>query len=113
MNTKKQNWQQDKWPNFSYDKIKSAPLEQKYIQKAGISFGIMKSILENEQKQPAVELISDEALNTSEIEGEIFKFLDYRFWGPKVQPKGSKPLLNNGINLANSFSGTAQHLRSK
>ncbi len=32
----------------------------------------MKSLPEAEQKQLAVELISDEALNTSEIEGEIF-----------------------------------------
>jgi Fic family protein len=72
MNSKKWNWQQDDWPNFSYDKEKIAPLEQEYIQEAGISFGIMKSLPEAEQNQLAVELISDEALNTSEIEGEIF-----------------------------------------
>ncbi len=72
MNSKKWNWQQDDWPNFSYDKEIIAPLEQEYIQKAGISFGIMKTLPEAEQNQLAVELISDEALNTSEIEGEIF-----------------------------------------
>jgi len=72
MNLKKWNWQQDDWPNFSYDKEIIAPLEQEYIQEAGISFGIMKSLPEAEQNQLAVELISDEALNTSEIEGEIF-----------------------------------------
>ncbi|MBU2627576.1 MAG: Fic family protein [Proteobacteria bacterium] len=72
MNSKKWNWQQDDWPNFNYDKNKIDPLEQEYIQEAGISFGIMKSLPESDQKQLAVELISDEALNTSEIEGEIF-----------------------------------------
>lgn len=72
MNLKKWNWQQDDWPNFSYDKKKIDPLEREYIQEAGISFGIMKSLPESDQKQLAVELISDEALNTSEIEGEIF-----------------------------------------
>lgn len=72
MNSKKWNWQQDNWPNFSYDKEIIAPLEQEYIQEAGISFGIMKSLPETEQNQLAVELISDEALNTSEIEGEFF-----------------------------------------
>ncbi|MCP3874198.1 MAG: DUF4172 domain-containing protein, partial [Desulfobacteraceae bacterium] len=71
MNSKKWNWQQDDWPNFSYDKEIIAPLEQEYIQEAGISFGIMKSLPKVEQNHLAVELISDEALNTSEIEGEI------------------------------------------
>ena len=72
MNSKKWNWQQDDWPNFSYDEKKMSLLEREYIQEAGISFGIMKSLPEADQKQLAVELISDEALNTSEIEGEIF-----------------------------------------
>lgn len=72
MNAKKWNWQQDDWPNFSYDKEKLGLLEQAYHQQAGISFGIMKSLPEIEQKQLAVEIISDEALNTSEIEGQIF-----------------------------------------
>ncbi|MDA3917580.1 MAG: Fic family protein [Deltaproteobacteria bacterium] len=72
MDSKKWNWQQDDWPNFTYDKEKIAQLEREYIQEAGISFGIMKSLPEADQKQLAVELISDEALNTSEIEGEIF-----------------------------------------
>ncbi len=72
MNATKWNWQQNDWPNFSYDNKKLASLEQEYIQEAGISFGILKSLPEAEQKQLAVEIISDEALNTSEIEGEIF-----------------------------------------
>jgi Fic family protein len=72
MDSKKWNWQQGDWPNFAYDKEKIAQLEREYIQEAGISFGIMKSLPESDQKQLAVELISDEALNTSEIEGEIF-----------------------------------------
>lgn len=72
MNKTKWNWQLDDWPNFSYAQEKLASLEQEYIQEAGISFGIMKSLPEAEQKQLAVEIISDEALNTSEIEGEFF-----------------------------------------
>lgn len=72
MTSKKWNWQQDDWPHFSYDKERIDHFEREYSQEAGISFGIMKSLPEAEQKQLAVELISDEALNTSEIEGEIF-----------------------------------------
>ena len=45
------DWQQDDWPNFCYDKEKIAPLEQEYIQEAGIFFGIMKSLPEADQKQ--------------------------------------------------------------
>jgi Fic family protein len=72
MKSQKWNWQQNDWPNFSYDKEKIDSLEREYVHEAGISFGMIKSLPEAEQKQLAVELISDEALNTSEIEGEFF-----------------------------------------
>jgi Fic family protein len=37
MNSKKWNWQQDDWPNFTYENEKIAQLERKYIQEAGIT----------------------------------------------------------------------------
>ena len=71
MGLKKWNWQRDDWPNFSYNKNQLDQLETEYIKASGISFGIMKSLSEKDQSTLIVELICDEALKTSEIEGEI------------------------------------------
>lgn len=71
MNDKKWNWQQDDWPDFRYDKTAIEALETDYIKASGISFGIMKSLSEEDRAEFSVELICDEALKTSEIEGDI------------------------------------------
>ncbi len=73
MNSKKWNWQQSDWPNFSYEVDALTALEQEFLQQAGLSFGIAKHIPDEEQSDIVIHLISDEAYKTSEIEGE---FLD-------------------------------------
>ena len=73
MNSKKWNWQQSDWPNFSYEVDALTALEQEFLQQAGLSFGIAKHIPDEEQNDIVIHLISDEAYKTSEIEGE---FLD-------------------------------------
>ena len=71
MTKKKWNWQQDEWPIFSYDKKMIEPLEAEYMKTSGISLGILKSLPDNDRGNLAIELICDEAMTTSEIEGEI------------------------------------------
>ena len=71
MAVKKWNWQLKDWPNFSYDKDRLEALEAEYMKTAGVSLGVMKSLPEKERSKLSVELICDEALKTSEIEGEI------------------------------------------
>lgn len=69
------NWQQADWPNFSYDGAKLAKLEDHLLYESGLLFGAFKHLDEGEQQALTVELISSEALKTSEIEGE---YLDRR-----------------------------------
>lgn len=65
------NWQQADWPAFRYDSRPLAGLEAEFLKRSGIFTGAIRHVDAAEQQQLTVELISDEALYTSEIEGEI------------------------------------------
>lgn len=69
----KWNWQNAEWPNFRYDAAGLIPLEQKFLQSAGEVIGAVRHFNEEDSNQLRIELLSDEAVKTSEIEGE---FLD-------------------------------------
>jgi len=64
------NWQQSDWPDFSYDKSRIEGSERRLLLGAGLRFGAFKHLNEDDKRQLTVELISNEALKTSEIEGE-------------------------------------------
>ena len=70
MNAFKWNWQQQNWPNFTYDETALKDLEYKFIQSSGMAFGAFKHVSDNQKDQLLIEVLSDEALKTSEIEGE-------------------------------------------
>ncbi len=70
MELKKWNWQQEDWPDFSYDREKLNFLEITYIQESGIAIGVMRHLSRDDQDELRIEILSDEALKTSEIEGE-------------------------------------------
>jgi Fic family protein len=65
------NWQQADWPEFRYDASKLEAFEAEFLRKSGVFSGALKHVGDEGQQQLTVEIISDEALNTSEIEGEI------------------------------------------
>jgi Fic family protein len=65
------NWEQHKWPNFAYDSRVLEPLEKKFLLQSGEFVGACKHIGPDDQETLKIELISDEAVKTSEIEGEI------------------------------------------
>jgi Fic family protein len=71
MKLKKWNWQQDDWPLFSYDGKRLEPLENEYSKESGISLGVMRHLSKEELEEFRIEIICNEALKTSEIEGEI------------------------------------------
>jgi Fic family protein len=64
------NWQQPDWPDFSYDKSRLDDLEKRFLLGAGILIGAFKHLDEEHKRTYTIELISNEALKTSEIEGE-------------------------------------------
>lgn len=64
------NWQQPDWPHFSYDQGRLAPLDAVLQHESGLLFGAFKHLDGEDKTRLSIDLISNEALKTSEIEGE-------------------------------------------
>lgn len=67
----KWNWQQSDWPEFTYDPVAVEPLERQFLLHSGEFIGAAKHVSTADQDRLKIELISDEAVKTSEIEGEL------------------------------------------
>ena len=67
----KWNWEQPGWPEFSYDPAAMEPLERQFLLHSGEFIGACKHVSTADQDRLKIELISDEAVKTSEIEGEL------------------------------------------
>jgi Fic family protein len=65
------NWQNPDWPNFKWDRSRMSAPEEQFLLGAGVVIGTVKHLSEDDHKQLLVEVMSGEALTTSEIEGEI------------------------------------------
>src|SRR6202045_578957 len=65
------NWQQPDWPDFTYDRGALEPLERQFLLQSGEFIGAFRHIGTDDQDTLRIELIGDEAVKTSEIEGEI------------------------------------------
>jgi Fic family protein len=65
------NWQNSDWPDFKWDRTRIAPVEEKFLLGTGVLLGTIKHLGEDERTQLIVDVMSGEALTTSEIEGEI------------------------------------------
>jgi len=65
------NWEQKGWPIFRFDGSALASLEAEFLRRSGIFIGATMHVAEDDKQQLIVDLIADEALETSEIEGEI------------------------------------------
>jgi Fic family protein len=64
------NWQQHDWKNFTYKTDALERFEYALLEASGMLLGACKHLEGKDQDQLRVELICDEALKTSEIEGE-------------------------------------------
>ena len=64
------NWQQDDWPRFRLDKSALEEREAKFLLHGGLLLGALLYIRDDDKSALTVDLISNEALKTSEIEGE-------------------------------------------
>ncbi len=65
------NWQQKEWPVFTYEGEALAQYETRFLHEAGVVRGAIKHLTEDNKTRLTIDLISDEAITTSEIEGEI------------------------------------------
>lgn len=65
------NWQDEDWPGFRWNPSELAELEARYLRQSGIQIGSVRHFKDEERNRLVVELITDEAIKTSAIEGEI------------------------------------------
>src|SRR6187399_1293125 len=65
------NWQHTEWPEFTYDPKVLEPLERQFLIDSGEFVGAFRHIGEDDRDTLRIDLICDEALKTSAIEGEI------------------------------------------
>ena len=64
-------WQQDDWPNFVWDRSALASLEARFLHESGRRIGAFRHLGDADRTGMRIEWLSDEALETSAIEGEI------------------------------------------
>ncbi len=65
------NWQKSDWPHFRWDKAALEELEARFLHQSGILLGTLKHMNDEQKQGLTIELISTEAMKTSEIEGEL------------------------------------------
>ena len=61
------NWQQPDWPDFQYVSSPLKTLEDDFLRRSGVLLGAYLHVTEDEKLTLIVDLLSDEALKTSEI----------------------------------------------
>lgn len=112
------NWQQKNWPNFSYNKDKLEHLENSLLYNNGVLFGAFQHLSEEDQDTIKIEILSDEALKTSEIEGEylnrdslqsfILKEFGLKTDNRKIPP-AEKAIAELMINLYSNYNLPLSH----
>lgn len=70
---KKWNWQQNDWPNFTYNPSTLKSLEEEFLYNSGLFIGTYKHINDQDKSALIIDVLEDEALKTSEIEGEYLQ----------------------------------------
>ena len=65
------NWTLPDWPDFTYDASALEPFEQMFLLSSGEILGAVHHVSQPEREQLRIELLSEEAMQTSAIEGEI------------------------------------------
>ncbi len=64
------NWQQERWPQFAWDRRKLMLAETRFIEGAGVLIGTSRHLHPAARDALTIELMSHEAVDTSAIEGE-------------------------------------------
>ena len=65
------NWQKQDWPDFQWDASRFLQAERRFLVGGGLMIGSVDHLESGERDQITVELMSAEAVTTSEIEGEM------------------------------------------
>ena len=65
------NWEQPGWPEFTWDTQRMDSLERQFLLQSGEFMGAFRHVRADDQTALRIELLSEEAVKSSEIEGEI------------------------------------------
>ena len=65
------NWQQSDWPDFTWDRDALLRVEQDFLLTGGVLVGVAKHLSPDDWDEVRVNAMSEEAITTSEIEGEM------------------------------------------
>lgn len=72
------NWQQKDWPHFRYELSSVYDILLAIAEKAGLIQGKIAHLLEDQQRETLIDLMVEEAVKTSAIEGEFINRPDVR-----------------------------------
>jgi len=64
------NWQHLEWPEFTWDQQALEAYENTFQYESGVLIGASRHFSEHDKTQLIVDLMTDEAMKTSQIEGE-------------------------------------------
>jgi Fic family protein len=64
------SWQYDEWPNFSYKELRLQKKLLEFGDKFGYASGLLKGLGDDLRIETIIDVLAQEALKTSEIEGE-------------------------------------------
>ena len=65
------NWEQSDWPEFRWNGATLASFEARFLQNAGEQIGSIKHVGDDDRIAILIDMMTGEALKTSEIEGEL------------------------------------------
>lgn len=65
------NWTHPGWPDFRYDSAAVAPSERRFLLSSGEILGAVRHVTGDDRDRLRIELLSEEAMRTSAIEGEM------------------------------------------
>lgn len=65
------NWQQPDWPHFTWNGSRLTKAEERFLLASGVFLGTVTHLDAEDRDRLTVEAMSDEAVTTSQIEGEI------------------------------------------
>lgn len=65
------NWEQPDWPAFTWDATRLARAEEQFLLHSGRFLGVVSHLESPDRELLMVEVMSNEAMTTSEIEGEM------------------------------------------
>lgn len=108
------NWQQKDWPYFRFELGKLEDRLYAFAEKLGRMSGVLKALPKEDQAQTQINILVDEAIKTSEIEGEYISRKDVassirhnlgiNIDAKIVEDKRAKGMADLMIDIQNSYA---------